>query len=640
LNSRNIIVGTAGHIDHGKTELIKALTGVDTDRLKEEKERGITIDIGFAEMRVDEELLIGFVDVPGHERFVKNMLAGAGGIDMVLLVVAADESIKPQTREHFDICRLLDIKKGVVAITKADLVEEDILELVRMEIKDFVQGSFLQDAPIISTSIKTGEGLEEVKNELARVARQIEPKDSSGLFRLPIDRRFSMKGFGTVITGTLVSGTLEQDSEVEILPKGLKSRIRGLQVFNQKTQKALAGQRTAVNLQGTEVGQIDRGDVLVPIDTFRSSGLLDVKLSLLPSYPRTLRDFARVRFHQGTSEIMARIHLLKDKTLSPGDEGFAQLILEGTTICLPGDHFIIRSYSPITTIGGGLILDNLPERHRGRQAAVVKQLRMLGKLETESSIIAFAESKGAEGIEEKELVAHLGLEANILSDAAKKLAGQDKVKIISTQPLKLLSSATFSSLCKKVLKEVEKYHQRNPFKKGIAKEELRAKALKQVSLGIMDFALEWLESEGKISVRQQHIGLAEYKIELSPEEKKIKNELENIYIKGGFSPPEMKEAMDKCKMERKKAEMVFNFLIEQGMLVKISSNYIIHHKFLEELKEKLKAFAAKKERISVPEFKQITKTTRKYAIPLLEYLDRQKITRREGDERAILLNSQ
>lgn len=639
MNSKNIIVGTAGHIDHGKTKLIKALTGVDTDRLKEEKERGITIDIGFAEMRVGEELLIGFVDVPGHERFVKNMLAGAGGIDMVLLVVAADESIKPQTSEHFDICRLLDIKKGVIAITKADLVEEDILELVTMEIKDFVRGSFLQDAPIIATSIKTGMGLEEVKNELAHVAKQVEPKDSSGLFRLPIDRRFSMKGFGTVITGTLVSGSLEQDSEVAILPRSLKSRVRGLQVFNQKTQKALAGQRTAANLQGIEVAQIDRGDVLVPVDTFRPSSLLDVKLHLLPSCPRTLKDFARVRFHQGTSEIMARIHLLEDKTLSPGDEAFIQLILEGTTICLPGDRFIIRSYSPITTIGGGLILDNLPKRHRGRQAAVIKHLKILEKLKPEFSIVAFAESKGAEGIEEKELIVHLGLEANILSDIAKKLAERDNVKIISTQPLKLISSAAFYSLCEKALKEMKRYHQSNPFKKGITKEELRAKAFRQISQGIMDFTLNWLKSQKKISIHQERIGSAGYQIELSPEEKKIKNELERVYIKGGFSPPEVKEALDKCKMERKKVEMVFNFLMEQGVLVKVSSNYIIHSKVLNELKEKLKTFAAKKERISVPEFKELTKTTRKYAIPLLEYLDRQKITRREGDERVILLNS-
>jgi selenocysteine-specific elongation factor len=637
LTAKNIIVGTAGHIDHGKTELIKALTGVNTDRLKEEQERGITIDIGFAEMRLGDELLIAFIDVPGHERFVKNMLAGAGGIDMVLLVVAADESIKPQTREHFDICRLLHIKKGVIVVTKADLVEDDILELVSMEINDFVKGSFLAGAPIVTTSIKSGKGLDQLKHALADVARQIESKDSSGLFRLPIDRRFSMKGFGTVITGTLVSGTLKQDSEVEILPRGLKTRIRGLQVFNKKTDKAFAGQRTAVNLHGVELSQIERGDVLVPVDTFRTSYLFDVKLQLLSGCPRALKDFARVRFHQGTSEIMARIHLLEDKSLEPGGETFAQLVLEGKTLCLPGDHFIIRSYSPITTIGGGIILDNLPSRHHGRKVSIVERLKILEKGELESSIIAFIEDAGAEGIEEKELIAHSGIELDTLTSIVKKLEEQDKIKIISKQPLKLLSFALFRSLCAKVLQEIEKFHQNNPFKKGMPKEELRAKVFRHTNQAMMDILFDSLRSEGKIGVLRENITLAGYKIELSPEDEKIKNELEKLFIQGALAPPETEDAFKKCKGERKKVETIFNLLIDQGVLIKISSSYIIHSTVLEELKTKLKDFAAKKEKINVSEFKELTNTTRKYAIPLLEYLDRQKITRRSGDERVILI---
>ena len=639
---KNIIVGTAGHIDHGKTELVKALTGVDTDRLKEEKERGITIDLGFAEMREDE-MRLAFVDVPGHERFVKNMLAGAGGIDMVLLVVAADESIKPQTREHFDICRLLKIKKGLIAITKVDLVEEEILELIRMEIKDFVQESFLQDAPVIATSIKSGRGIEELKEELFNIAGQIEPKESSGFFRLPIDRCFSMKGFGTVVTGTLISGILQQDDEVAVLPKGLSSRLRGLQVFNQRTQKALAGQRTAVNLQGIEVSQISRGDVLVPHDTFRTSRLLDVRLYLLPGCPRPLKDFARVRFHHGTSEIMARTHLLGDKAISPGSQGFVQLVLEKPTLCLPGDHFIIRSYSPISTIGGGIILDNLPLRHRGRAAEVVELLRILEKMEPELSIVAFSQRKGIKGIEERELIARLGLKSTILSNIANKLAEEDKMKIISSQPLRLISSSTFYPLCEEALSEIGRYHKKTPFKKGIPKEELKAKVFKQADQGVMNFALDWLKSQGKISLHQEKIGLKEYKIELSAEEQKIEDELEKIFIKGGFSPPDLEEALNKCKSPPDKVEMIFNFLIDQGVLIKISSNYVIHRKILEELKRNLKEFVAKKEMISVPEFKELTKTTRKFAIPLLEYLDQKKITRREGDKRIInpdVLNSQ
>lgn len=637
MTAKNIIVGTAGHIDHGKTELIKALTGVNTDRLKEEQERGITIDIGFAEMRLGDELLIAFIDVPGHERFVKNMLAGAGGIDMVLLVVAADESIKPQTREHFDICRLLHIKKGVIVVTKADLVEDDILELVSMEINDFVKGSFLEGAPIVTTSIKSGKGLDQLKDALADVARQIESKDSSGLFRLPIDRRFSMKGFGTVITGTLVSGTLKQDSEVEILPRSLKTRVRGLQVFNKKTDKAFAGQRTAVNLHGVELSQIERGDVLVPVDTFRTSYLFDVKLQLLPGCPRTLKDFARVRFHQGTSEIMARIHLLEDKSLEPGGETFAQLVLEGKTLCLPGDHFIIRSYSPITTIGGGVILDNLPQRHHGRKVSIVERLKILEKGELESSIIAFIEDAGIEGIEEKDLIARSGVELDTLTSIVKKLEEQDKIKIISKQPLKLLSFSLFRSLCDKVLQEIEKFHQHNPFKKGMPKEELRAKVFKRSNQVMMDIVLASLKSEEKISILRENITLAGYKIELSPEDEKIKNELEKLFIQGMLASPEIEDAFNKCKGERKKVETIFNLLIDQGVLIKISSSYIIHSTVLEQLKTKLKDFVAKKEKINVSEFKELTNTTRKYAIPLLEYLDRQKITRRADDERVILI---
>ncbi len=637
MTSKNVIVGTAGHIDHGKTELIKALTGIDTDRLKEEKERGITIDIGFAEMRIGDELLIAFIDVPGHERFVKNMLAGAGGIDMVLLVVAADESIKPQTREHFDICRLLNIKKGVIAITKADLVENDILELVSMEVSDFVEGSFLQDAPIITTSVKSGHGLEGIKDALANVAGQIMPKDSSGLFRLPIDRRFSIKGFGTVITGTLVSGTLEQDNEVGILPKGLRNKVRGLQVFNKKTDKALAGQRTAVNLHGVELSQIERGDVLVPVDTFRTSYLFDVKLRLLPSFPRTLKDFARVRFHQGTAEIMARVHFLQDQLLKPGEETFAQLVLEEKTLCLPGDKFIIRSYSPITTIGGGVILDNLPSRHRGKKVSIVERLKILDKGEIESSIIAFADDAGAGGIEEKELIARLSIEPKILNELAKRLEEEDKIKIVSTQPLKLISISLFSALCDKVLQEIKKYHQRNPFKKGMPKEELRAKVFRHKNQYMKDFVLGSLRTEGKISMLRENITLAGYKIELSPEEEATKSELENIFRQDKFTPPEREDALSSCKGDRKKVETIFNLLIDQGVLIKISSSYIIHSTVLEELKKKLKDFAAKTEKINVPEFKELTNTTRKYAIPLLEYLDSQKMTRRVGDERVIVI---
>ncbi|RMG48984.1 MAG: selenocysteine-specific translation elongation factor, partial [Acidobacteria bacterium] len=356
---KHIIVGTAGHIDHGKTELVKALTGIDADRLKEEKERGITIDIGFAFLTMGDTRF-GFVDVPGHERFVKNMLAGVHGIDLVLLVVAADESIMPQTREHFDICRLLRVKSGLIAITKVDLVDEELLQLVEEEVRDFVRGSFLDGAPIIRVSARTGVGLEELKAALVNLGERIQERQSNAVPRLPIDRVFTKRGFGTVVTGTLVSGTLREGESVEILPRQMGATIRGLQVHNKPVEVAHAGERTAVNLQGVGVEDLQRGDVLVPPRRFRPTSMLDARLELLPTAPQPIENRTRVRFHIGTAEIMARVILLDRESLRPGDAALVQFRLERPTFAVAGDRFIIRRYSPQTTVGGGVILDPLP----------------------------------------------------------------------------------------------------------------------------------------------------------------------------------------------------------------------------------------------------------------------------------------
>ena len=375
---RYLIVGTAGHIDHGKSALVLALTGIDPDRLEEEKRRGITIDLGFAHLDLGEGIRVGFVDVPGHERFVRNMLAGVGGIDLVILVVAADESIKPQTREHFDICKLLGIRQGLVAITKADLVDGDIIDLVRLEVQEFVRGSFLEGAPLLPVSAKTGEGLEALKDELRRLALEVTPKPEELPFRLPIDRAFVMKGFGTVVTGTLIAGRIEKDAEVEIYPLGRRVRVRGIEVHNAPAQTALAGQRTAVNLPGLEAKEISRGMVLAPPGLFAATARLDCRLNLLPT-ARPLKNCARVHFHCNTSETIAEVVLLDRKELRPGSSAFAQLRLSEPGVFMPGDRFIIRQFSPVTTIGGGSVLDNQPARRRFGDPTVVPLLDTLEK---------------------------------------------------------------------------------------------------------------------------------------------------------------------------------------------------------------------------------------------------------------------
>ncbi len=362
---RYLIVGTAGHIDHGKSALVLALTGIDPDRLEEEKRRGITIDLGFAHLDLGGGIRVGFVDVPGHERFVRNMLAGVGGIDLVILVVAADESIKPQTREHFDICKLLGIRQGLVAITKTDLVDGDIIDLVQLEAQEFVRGSFLESAMLLPVSAKTGEGLEALKDELRRLALVVTPKPEDLPFRLPIDRSFVMKGFGTVVTGTLIAGRIEKDAEVEIYPLGRRVRVRGIEVHNAPAQAALAGQRTAVNLPGLETKEISRGMVLAPPGLFATTARLDCRLNLLPA-ARPLKNCARVHFHCHTSETIAEVVLLDRKELQPGSSAFAQLRLSEPGVFMPGDRFIIRQFSPVTTIGGGSVLDSQPGPRRSR----------------------------------------------------------------------------------------------------------------------------------------------------------------------------------------------------------------------------------------------------------------------------------
>lgn len=631
-----VIVGTAGHIDHGKSALVMALTGTDPDRLKEEKLRGITIDLGFAHMELDG-VKFGFIDVPGHEKFVKNMLAGVGGIDMVLLVVAADESIMPQTREHFDICKLLKIQTGLIAITKKDLVDSDLLELVEAEVRELVAGSFLADAPIIAVSSRTGEGIEDLKRELLRRAAQVSEKRPEGIFRLPIDRAFTIRGFGTVVTGTLLSGEIKKEQEIEILPPAIRTRARGLQVYGQQTERARAGQRTAVNLHGVVLEQLARGMVLAPPDTLSPSSMLDVRLSLLPS-ARPLRSLTRVRFHHGTSEIIARVALLGRRELAPSEECYAQLRLESPTVTLIGDPFIIRQFSPAITIGGGIVLDNLPEKHKLNDRHASDVLSRLEKVDDAEKVAIFVQESKLAGIDERLLTARLGLLRPQLEQVVSKLEAAGRIKAAARNPFHLIDSQAYQELCRATLAEIAEFHRREPLLRGMPREELRSRRFDKAPAELFRFVLEELERAGKIDVYEETVAIRGREISLSPEERRLRDEIEGALRRAGLEPPAPAELLERCAgpAELEKARRILYMLIKEKVLVKINEDLVLHSAALSEAKRKIKERFPSGSRFSVGDFKDLFGLSRKYAIPLLEFLDKEHFTRRAGNERIVL----
>jgi len=631
---KHVIVGTAGHIDHGKSALVEALTGTHPDRLEEEKRRGITIDLGFAFLDLGD-VRLGFVDVPGHERFVRNMLAGAGGIDLVLLVVAADESIKPQTREHFDICRLLGIERGIVAITKADLVEPDVLGLVKLEAEEFVRGSFLEGAPIVGVSAKTGAGLEELKRELARAAADVRGKDASRHMRLPIDRAFAMKGFGTVVTGTLISGTLRVEDEVELFPTGRRLRVRGLHSGGHAVSKAEAGQRTAVNLADIEAGEIERGMALATPRTFQATQRVDAQVTLLPS-ARTLKNRTRVHFHQGTAEMVASVDLLGEDALAAGDTALAQLRLDEQMLLLPGDRFILRQFSPLVTIGGGVVLDALARRHKKGDAGASRLLEAW-ESGTREEILAALAFEDPRGLDVAQIVARTGwLEAEMRT-TIQKLAEARKVRIVAQQPLMVISTAVMDTLVRNVEREIDEFHKKNPLLSGIAKEELRGRVAAKAKPEVFRAALDELAAQLKILVTGDVVQRAGREIALSAEESRAKEQIAREFERAGLAVPAVNEVLGKLPVDSRRAQKLLQILIREKTLVKVTENLVFHTAAVKHLRELLAAYKkGKGERLPIAAFKELAGVSRKYAIPLLEYLDREQLTRRVGDERVIL----
>ncbi|MGD0987684.1 MAG: selenocysteine-specific translation elongation factor [Candidatus Sulfotelmatobacter sp.] len=629
---KSVIVGTAGHIDHGKTALVKALTGIDADRLQEEKRRGITIDLGFAHMDLPastgEILRVGFVDVPGHERFVRNMLAGAGGIDLVLLVIAADEAIKPQTREHFEILQLLNVRHGITVLTKSDLVDSETLEVVRLEVEDFLHGTFLESskAPILAVSSLTGAGLADLKRAMVETAARLQPRDSAAIARLPIDRVFTMKGFGTVVTGTLVAGTIHREDELEVLPGARKVRVRGIQVHGEKTESAFAGQRTALNLAGATTDDLVRGMTLVAPAILETTRRMNVSLQLLNSAPRPLKNRARVHFHSHTMETVAEVVLSGSQQIAPGEQTFARLKLSEAALIHPGDRFIIRQFSPLLTIGGGVVLDaaTFP-----RLRAQSDFLKALASDDPRRGMAARIGRRLHQGISISRLVAETGWTRNVIEAYTARMAGD----LVRTGEVLLLRSE-MEGLELRILDKTSDFHKKNSLAGGINKEELRA--LVDTSSEVFELATTGLIRDKKIEVVNDLVRLPGRGVVMKDDEAESRKTIEAAFASAGLKVPALQEVLASLKVDLPRGQKIVTLLLRDKVLIKISDQLVFHRTALEELRRLLAAYKAKSASIDVAHFKELTGVSRKYAIPLLEYMDRERVTKRVGDARTLL----
>ncbi len=628
---KSIIVGTAGHIDHGKTALVKALTGIDADRLQEEKRRGITIDLGFAHLELPglngETLLFGFVDVPGHERFVRNMLAGVSGIDLVLLVIAADEGIKPQTREHFDICRLLSVPRGITVLTKSDLVDADTREVVHLEIEDLVRGSFLDSAhsPIVPVSSLTGAGLEDLRHALVKIAGEVRGKDSSALARLPIDRVFTMKGFGTVVTGTLISGAIHKEEELEVLPGGRPVRVRGVQVHGKAAGEAIAGQRTALNLAGASIEHLARGMVLSPPATFQPAARIDVSLTLLPP-AKPLKDRARVHLHVHAAQTIATVPLVGRKQAAPGETAFARLRLADPVLVLPGDRFILRQFSPLATIGGGVILDAAPiGKSIKRQSE--EFLKILAEPDAAKILKARVSRRGDQGLTLTQAVAETGWRREVIESYLKP--DREIVRVGDV----LIQASAIRGVLQRMVETVSRFQQQNPLVAGMATETLRKSF--GASDRVFDFALGSLLEAGKLQSAGDLVHLPGRGVVMKNDEAESRKMIEHAFASAGLKVPALKQVLAGLKIDRARGQKIVTLLLREKILIKVSDDLVFHQAALAVLRKDLAAYKLRSPKIDVAGFKDLTGVSRKYAIPLLEYLDRERVTRREGDQRVI-----
>ena len=632
---KHIILGTAGHVDHGKTSLVKALTGIDTDRLKEEKERGITIELGFASLTLPDGRQLGLVDVPGHERFIKHMVAGAGGIDLVVMVIAADEGVMPQTKEHLHICSLLGIKKGLVALTKIDLVEPSWLELVTDDVREYLQGTFLAAAPLVPVSAVNGAGLPELLQALAEVADQVEDDYDSGFFRLPVDRVFTMKGFGTVVTGTLLSGRVRVGEEVVILPSQISAKVRGLQVHNQPVEEAEAGQRTAVNLQGIEKTTILRGDVLAHPATLTPSRRLDVSLEYLSAAGKKLKNRTLVRLHVGASEIIARLVLMDRDELSPGEKADAQLLLETAAVVMTGDRFVIRSYSPMTTIGGGVILDSQAVKQKRHLDQPGADFSILGTGQDQERTAVMLTRAGLTGITARQLAVRTGLQPAAIKNILAEMFAKKQAVMIDKEETRALAFVLYKGIQEKIMAQTQAYHEKFPLKEGLQKEELKTILGRSVGAKLFHLAMQDLEKSGRLVVDKDHVRLAGYAVALPGELDELRGALARLYLEAALTPPTVKEVAARFADRKVATDDVLTVMLKEGLLIKISPELCFHSEIINKLRNDYKNLLIREGKASPASFKDLTGLSRKFVIPLMEYFDMAKLTIRAGEFRLL-----
>ncbi|HTP64109.1 MAG TPA: selenocysteine-specific translation elongation factor [Geobacteraceae bacterium] len=632
---KHLILGTAGHIDHGKTALVKALTGIDTDRLKEEKERGITIELGFAHLELPGGILLGIVDVPGHERFIRSMVAGVGGMDLVVLVIAADEGIMPQTREHLEICQLLGVKNGLVALTKSDLVGDDWLDLVSEEVRNYLNGTFLEGAPVIPVSSRTGEGLPGLKEALAALAAVVAEKESDGPFRLPVDRVFTITGFGTVVTGTLLSGGIAVGDEVEIFPSGRTCRVRGIQTHGSREEHAVAGQRVAVNLQGVELSEVVRGDVVATAREFRTTRAVDARLDYLPSAPGELRHRATLRLHSATYEVPAQVILLDRDALKPGETAFVQLRFKSPVLLLPGDPFVLRAYSPQATVGGGRVLDPAPPRRRRRSDTALALLAALNDGTDKEKVLLLLDEGIFSGISQEDIILRSGLSRKKMETAMASLLSGGEVVLAVKEPQIFLAGGAFAGLKEALLAGVERYLLDNPMKDSIGKEELKGHLPGRSDPRFFGSLLASLERGGKVAIDRDLVRLPGFKRAADTDLAGLQAKIADLLQKGGIEPLTTRELGELLKLDEKELNGHLNHLIRDERAIKVAGDLFYAPEPLLEIRDKLVARLKEKGEITPAEFREITGLSRKFMIPLLEYFDREKVTIRVGDRRLL-----
>ena len=631
----HVIIGTAGHIDHGKTALVKALTGIDADRLKEEKERGITIDLGFANLPIDEGTTLGFVDVPGHERFIKNMLAGVGGIDIVMLVIAADESVMPQTREHLAICSLLRVRHGITVLTKIDAVDADTADVVEIEVQELLEGTFLEKAPLLRVSARTGQGIPDLVRALSHLASTIVPRDASQIFRLPVDRAFTMKGFGAVAAGTLIAGRVQRDDEVELLPSRKSARVRGIQVHGHATDSASAGQRTALNLQRVTLEDVHRGMVVTVPGVFTATTSFDVELELLPDV-EPMPSRKRIRFHVGTSELIGRVVLLGQDELAPGGRSFARVRLEQPAFALPGDRFIVRQYSPMTTLGGGVVLDSHPPRLRRADKNIVQRLTVLRDGTTADRVLQLVRESGDAGLDDGSLMARTGLTPGAIAASRSELLQTGAVRTIESNPPTIAATAAFDAAAARAMQTVRAFHAAEPLVKGIGREDLKARAFKHASPAFFRAVVDALAADRQLAADQDVVHQFGRAVTFQGADEQHREVLAARFRDLGLQAPPPDEVIASAKVDRATGRKILQLLLKDQSLVKVNESLIVDRAALQKLVDDVRARKALNPKLGVGEFKELTGLSRKFAVPLLEYLDAQRITRRVGDDRIIL----